>query len=358
MARYKLYWEDVAERLLYAELDDFAWKLPEKIFKYKKESALYIYHDGKLAAFYTIKDSKKEAALGYRFYRQHKNCKKIIELKKQTLQKIDSWVGSKNKTYVRSLTDQKLKKEALNCLDLFREALSVHYLSQPQFFEKFEEKHISKKIQKNLDDISRARFEYTRIAWTKALNLSKIFLIEYAKRNKLTPEESESLRYKEIKNNTAITSNILNKRANVFALVSHFHKIKVYTGKSVNVFIRKYEQFKDIKSARGIIGNRGIKRGGAFVISNENLDLHNLPKGMKKGMILIVQNAWPEFLQYYKLASAIVTNEGGITSHGVVVAREFDIPCIVGTRIVTKIFRTGDLVEVDAHKGIVRILEK
>ena len=65
---YQLYWEDIGERLIYAQLDDYAWKLPEKFFKYKKSNSLYIYHDGKLAAFYGVDDSSKEAALGYKFY--------------------------------------------------------------------------------------------------------------------------------------------------------------------------------------------------------------------------------------------------------------------------------------------------
>lgn len=75
-------------------------------------------------------------------------------------------------------------------------------------------------------------------------------------------------------------------------------------------------------------------------------------------MVLIVQNAWPEFEKYYELASAIITNEGGITSHGVVVARELKIPCIVATKIATHIFKNGDIVEVNANNGVVKILKK
>ena len=79
---------------------------------------------------------------------------------------------------------------------------------------------------------------------------------------------------------------------------------------------------------------------------------------MKKGMVLVVQNAWPELAQYYKLASAIVTNEGGITSHGVIVAREMGIPCVVGTKIATRVLKNGDMVEVDATKGVVKKINK
>ena len=59
-----------------------------------------------------------------------------------------------------------------------------------------------------------------------------------------------------------------------------------------------------------------------------------------------------------KKAAAIVTDEGGITSHAAIVAREVGIPCVIGAKIATKALKDGDLVEVDADKGIVRIIKK
>jgi pyruvate,water dikinase len=53
---------------------------------------------------------------------------------------------------------------------------------------------------------------------------------------------------------------------------------------------------------------------------------------------------------------AIVTNFGGITCHAAIVAREFNIPCIVGTNEATEVIRDEDLVEVDANNGVVRVL--
>jgi pyruvate,water dikinase len=53
-------------------------------------------------------------------------------------------------------------------------------------------------------------------------------------------------------------------------------------------------------------------------------------------------------------AAAIVTDEGGMTAHAAIVAREFKIPCIVGTKIATQAFKDGDRVEVDAYRGIMK----
>jgi len=55
-------------------------------------------------------------------------------------------------------------------------------------------------------------------------------------------------------------------------------------------------------------------------------------------------------------SSAIVTDEGGITSHAAISAREFGIPCIVGTHGATKFFQDGDTVEVDADQGVIKKL--
>jgi len=55
-----------------------------------------------------------------------------------------------------------------------------------------------------------------------------------------------------------------------------------------------------------------------------------------------------------KKASAVVTDEGGITCHAAIVSRELKLPCITGTKKATLILKDGDLVEVDAENGIVK----
>jgi len=64
----------------------------------------------------------------------------------------------------------------------------------------------------------------------------------------------------------------------------------------------------------------------------------------------------PEFVPLMKKASAIVTDEGGITSHAAIVSRELGKPCVIGTQVATQILKNGDFVEVDADAGVVRII--
>ena len=66
----------------------------------------------------------------------------------------------------------------------------------------------------------------------------------------------------------------------------------------------------------------------------------------------------PNIMPAIVKASAIVTDEGRITCHAAIVAKEMNKPCVIGTKIATKALKGGDRVEVDADKGVVRILKK
>ncbi len=77
-------------------------------------------------------------------------------------------------------------------------------------------------------------------------------------------------------------------------------------------------------------------------------------KTMKQGEILISPMTSPDFIIAMKKAKAIITDYGSLTSHAAVVSRELGIPCIVNTRIATKMLKTGDTVEIDILTGIIR----
>lgn len=77
---------------------------------------------------------------------------------------------------------------------------------------------------------------------------------------------------------------------------------------------------------------------------------------MRKGDILVACMTQPEFVPAMRMASAVITDEGGLTCHAAIVSRELGIPCVIGTKIATRVLKDGDMVEVDANKGIVRKL--
>ena len=81
-----------------------------------------------------------------------------------------------------------------------------------------------------------------------------------------------------------------------------------------------------------------------------------MPK-LKDGDVLVTNMTTPNYLVAMKKAVAFITDEGGITCHAAIIAREMKKPCIIGTKNATKVLKDGDLVEVDANKGIVRKLK-
>ncbi|HBW74366.1 MAG TPA: hypothetical protein DEF59_03855 [Candidatus Magasanikbacteria bacterium] len=78
---------------------------------------------------------------------------------------------------------------------------------------------------------------------------------------------------------------------------------------------------------------------------------------VKQGDILVAVMTRPDYIAAMKKAAAIVTNEGGITSHAAIVSRELGIPCIIGTKIATEVLHDGDIVEVNANHGLVKKLK-
>lgn len=111
------------------------------------------------------------------------------------------------------------------------------------------------------------------------------------------------------------------------------------------------ERVKGIKEIKGITAQKGIVQGKVKIILSPK-DGYKL----EEGDILVTKMSTPDFLPIMKKASAFVTDIGGITSHAAIVSREMKKPCIIGTVNATKFLKDGDVVEVNADMGIVKIL--
>lgn len=110
---------------------------------------------------------------------------------------------------------------------------------------------------------------------------------------------------------------------------------------------------KEMSEVKGISVStgKGLVKGKVKILLNP----HDFDK-MQAGDILLAPMTSPEYILALRKAIAVVTDTGGMTCHAAIVSRELGIPCIVGTKIATKIFKDGDLVEVDASKGVVKKL--
>ena len=192
----------------------------------------------------------------------------------------------------------------------------------------------------------------------KYLNwLSKNILPAY------TPEELGCLFFKELENFVIKKSELpskkeLQERKKLFFIRQYpIDKYELLSGKAAEKEIKarhlfEEEKLKEVKELKGQIAYSGKIIGKARLI----LKRQDMPK-FKKGEIVVSIMTDHSYLPIMKNAKAFVTDEGGVLCHAAIVARELKKPCIIGTKFATKVLRNGDLVEVDAGRGIVRILK-
>ncbi|MCL5432771.1 MAG: PEP-utilizing enzyme [Patescibacteria group bacterium] len=165
---------------------------------------------------------------------------------------------------------------------------------------------------------------------------------------------SSVLRTKEIISEKIPGEKILQKRYRGYFFANNqlfINTNKSTLGKKLEVHL-KDDVVKKVKQIKGNPAQQGVAKG--YV---RRLMGHRQISEIKKGEIIVSPMTIPDFLPAMKKASAFVTDEGGILCHAAIVARELKKPCIVGTKFATEVFKNGDYVEVDAYKGIIKLIE-
>lgn len=109
----------------------------------------------------------------------------------------------------------------------------------------------------------------------------------------------------------------------------------------------KKEAKKDVL-LKGLGASPGLGSGEVKIIfSTDELDK------VEEGNVLVTAMTNPDMVPAMRRASAIVTEEGGMTCHAAIISRELGIPCVVGTLKATKVLSDGDGVTVDGSRGVV-----
>lgn len=154
--------------------------------------------------------------------------------------------------------------------------------------------------------------------------------------------------------------NILNERKELFYGCFSNGTVEYAVGSEASKHIESLGLFSDeeaelshLNELHGVVAFPGIVQGGVrriFKVADTT--------DFKEGEIIVASMTDPNYIHIMKKASAFITDEGGILCHAAIVAREMKKPCIIGTKIATQVLKDGDLVEVDAERGIVTILER
>ena len=169
----------------------------------------------------------------------------------------------------------------------------------------------------------------------------------------LKPEEV----LKSLRLNKDYSDEIRERKEDFMILFTGEGEASALSGKNVKIFIKEHPNVrriaKEVNQLKGVVAYRGTARGRVAIVKKDE-DLHHV----KRGDILVTVMTFPNFISAMEKASAFVTDEGGILCHAAIIAREMKKPCIIGTKIATKVLKDGDLVEVDANRGVVKILRK
>lgn len=209
------------------------------------------------------------------------------------------------------------------------------------------------------EDFTRWQDERKRATYL-AIDMGSIILKELGRRIGYTPLELKYALPDELENIYKAgqpTPKELRNRSKKCLFIMNKEGFYVGVGKFQEKLIKEIvlgkKDLGDIQDFRGLSASTGRAIGRVKIVKSAT----EVGK-VKPGDILVAVMTRPDYIIAMKKAAAIVTNEGGITSHAAIVSRELGIPCIIGTKIATEVLRDGDLVEVNANHGWVRKLNK
>jgi len=149
----------------------------------------------------------------------------------------------------------------------------------------------------------------------------------------------------------------INRRKKMVVLVCRGDEYRLISGDEAQEFydsknIEEIKVDKNVKELNGTCACSGQAKGTVKIV--------NKPEEMEKmnqGDVMVSHTTFPSLVPAMKKASAIITEDGGITCHAAIVAREMNTPCITGIKTATKVLSDGMTIEVDADNGVVTILK-
>jgi phosphohistidine swiveling domain-containing protein len=155
-----------------------------------------------------------------------------------------------------------------------------------------------------------------------------------------------------LQNGPLPSQEILEERYQCSALLFDETDYQLFSGSPAREIERMISPNLSVSEIRGQTAYGGKVRGRVRVILDPT-------KGdaFEEGEILVTGMTRPDYLPIMQKAAAFVTDSGGVLTHAAISAREMKKPCVIGTDNATKILKTGDIVEIDADRGVIHIVK-
>lgn len=147
-------------------------------------------------------------------------------------------------------------------------------------------------------------------------------------------------------------ADVAGKRKKIMSELNLLAFKDVYNGVPYPIDQEKYFEQPDLFVLKGLITSPGLVKGKVRVIRQ----VEELPE-LQKGEILVAVSSDNGFTPYFKRISGLITELGHPLSHSAIIAREFGVPAVVGIPNITHILKTGDVIILDAEKGVVERLD-
>ncbi|MDZ4244060.1 MAG: PEP-utilizing enzyme, partial [Candidatus Doudnabacteria bacterium] len=317
-----------------------------------------------------VADEREDFLYIYEKYRKFLNAKKITDDLKQDLAKhAEKWghlgyiyagnvepFGQKH--YLGELFElAETGSNSKKILNNEKRRIKIVKKKQSQLYKKLKISPLYRRLFENAKDFALSKLIRRHAQLLNAYLLHHSLLPEIAKRLGISRYQLQFMLKEEVRDallKEKLDKKILPARLKHCVFYTEEGFEKVYLGsveqKLRHMVAQKID--KNIKELTGQTAQPGFAKGVVKIIFRAK----DMAKFNKRDILVSVATD-PDVVPIMKKAAAIVTEQGGITSHAAIVSRELGIPCIIGTKIATRVFKDGDLVEVDASKGVVRKLK-
>ncbi len=323
----------------------------EGVLVFYKNNVIHIYHLDGIEA----KLSERE----YKFFFDKlnvKNYKGQVEKIRNLIKKVTTGYA---KLKVNKLTADGLKEKVFELIGFLDSYSNTYTKTEPIALSKIEADE--KKHKKLIKELGKMRFALRKEGEPLFYNLFGVFLKETAKRFNLKVADLFFYKFDELVklfNGQKVRRGIIGKRKRGYALICLKNNRILLTGGKFNVLYKNIVLTKPkTDHLEGRVAMTGKARGRVRVILHNKRNITKEVMDFKEGEILVTEMTRPDTILACRKAAAIITDEGGITSHAAIISRELKIPCVIATKIATRLLKTGDMVEVDADKGVIKILK-
>ncbi len=316
-----------------------------------KDNFLCVFENNTVILYFINERAKEEAEIGYEFFSQNDSVDKYAQRVKEVLEEQKSLTLKKNPSL-------------MEIIEVSRRFEAVYEMTEAVRFRKFEGGE-SEDIWNRFKKIAELRLELRKATRQGSNTPSDQALINLSKTSGIDRDDLFFYTYYELQNllinNKKVSSSIILERKDGYVYwikngVSSLHVGKTF--QEISKLIKGQVENQNTYKIVGRSASKGIARGVVQLILNNKRDIQDQIELFREGMILVTEMTRPQTLAACIKAAGIITDEGGLVSHAAITARELNIPCVIGTKMGTKILKNGDFVEVDANRGMVTILKK